>query len=261
MSTKDSIKEHYEKQSSIDSWSRKGRVEDTLDMYGETSQNRALFGGISLHGTVLDLATGTGHYARKASEYGAEKVVCADISFNMLAKARELSLGIENIHFIQADGTRLPFKTGAFDFVVNVGLFEHLEETQGVIDQMHGVLKDGGLLVTRFTNGFSAAGMAVKMRYWLKGKVPFGYPYYRMYSVREAVRMHRDKFKIQQIRHCLLIPLPIIPGFALRFLHKISGRLWGRVLFGLADRTESWLCKSRLAGLFSYCFVIVFRKI
>jgi ubiquinone/menaquinone biosynthesis C-methylase UbiE len=257
---RDSIKQHYDKESSIQSWSCKGSVKDVIDTYGELSQNRAIFGDKGVCGTVMDLATGTGHYARKALECGAGKVVCVDLSSKMLAKARELSQGLNGLDFVQADGAKLPFREGVFDGVVNVGLFEHLSETSDILQCLHRVLKDDGVLVTRFLNGWSVVGIFTKIRAKLTGKVPFGYPLYRMYSVRQAKQIHRGMFEVEDVRHCLLMPLPIMPGVVLRFLRRHSNGWFVRAIFGAANRIEKVMFRSRLAGLFSYCFVIVFRK-
>lgn len=45
-----------------------------------------------------------------------------------------------------ADGHRLPFKDGVFDAVVIQAVLEHVLEPQAVVDQIHRVLKPGGLV-------------------------------------------------------------------------------------------------------------------
>ncbi|MBE0534393.1 MAG: class I SAM-dependent methyltransferase [Phycisphaerae bacterium] len=260
MHVTEAIKQHYEEASTVDAWSQKGAVSDALDTYGEWSQNRAIFGGAALKGTVLDLGSGTGHYARQARKRGAAKVVCTDLSHGMLACSQRLAEATDNLFFVQADAAALPFKAETFDAVINVGLFEHLSETRQVISELHRVLKTDGLLITRFHNRYSIPGILLNMRSRLQRRPPFGYPFYRMYSRKEAVDLHRNAFGVKSVEHMLLLPLPIVPGFVIRFLHKRGNQRWMRWLFSFVRAVEKGLIAVHLGGLFSYCFVIVFSK-
>src|SRR5262245_23907594 len=64
---------------------------------------------------VLDLATGPGYAAAKASERGAS-VVGVDITPAMIRLARERH---PDIDFREADAEALPFEDGSFDAVIS----------------------------------------------------------------------------------------------------------------------------------------------
>src|SRR4051794_39551338 len=61
--------------------------------------------------TVLDLACGSGRYARLLEDAGAQRVIGADFSMGMLARATGAR--------VRADLVSLPFAARAFDVVVS----------------------------------------------------------------------------------------------------------------------------------------------
>lgn len=91
---------------------------------------------------VLDLACGTGDFAKLvAARYPGTRVVAADLTDRMLRLA-----GLPNA--ISADAASLPFASASFDAVfIGYGLrnFPHLG---GAIEEIHRVLKRGGMLVS-----------------------------------------------------------------------------------------------------------------
>ena len=90
---------------------------------------------------VLDVGCGKGRFARALSSRGA-RVVAFDLSWAMLAEGR----GLDRVRGMAG---RLPFRTAAFDLVIAVEVFEHLEPARldGVIAEAQRVLRPAGLLL------------------------------------------------------------------------------------------------------------------
>ena len=110
--------------------------------------------------SVLDLACGTGRYARLASLAGARCVVGLDASPAMLARAAIDAR-------VRGDLTSLPFRTGSFDFVISGLAIGHATDLAACLGEIARVLRPGGTLLysdfhpeaTRlgFRRGFRAA--------------------------------------------------------------------------------------------------------
>ena len=89
---------------------------------------------------ALDLACGTGRYARLLAQRGAAFVVAADISLGMLRHA-----AIE--HPVRADMMQLPFANHAFDLVVSGLAVGHAPQLEAWMREAARVLVPGGVLV------------------------------------------------------------------------------------------------------------------
>ena len=89
---------------------------------------------------ILDLGCGKGRFARSLRDLGA-RVVGVDLSAAMLAEAG----GVDRL---RATARRLPLRTGGFDAVIAVEIWEHLEARSraAVLQEARRVLKPGGLL-------------------------------------------------------------------------------------------------------------------
>lgn len=92
-------------------------------------------------GRVLDLGAGTGRLSRRLSER-AYDVVALDTSAEMLKVTRAAAIPV-----IQADGFRLPFRSGAFDAVVALRVAFHYADLSSLLRGARAVLKPGGRLV------------------------------------------------------------------------------------------------------------------
>jgi SAM-dependent methyltransferase len=91
---------------------------------------------------VLDLATGPGYAAARATERSAS-VVGVDIAPAMVQRARQRH---PDIDFRQADAEALPFEDGSFDTVVSNFVVPHLGRPERAVSELVRVLEDGGKL-------------------------------------------------------------------------------------------------------------------
>ena len=91
---------------------------------------------------VLDLATGPGYAAARATERSAS-VVGVDIAPAMVQLARQRH---PDIDFRHADAEALPFDEGSFDAVVSNFVVPHLGRPERVVGELAHVLRNGGKL-------------------------------------------------------------------------------------------------------------------
>lgn len=132
-----------------------GRTTDNVDQYDDLGldlQTRAAkcqLEGLDVEGKdILDVAAGTGALSFLLLEKGAKRVVCGDISENMLDQCRKRAdrLGIkeDKIRFCVLDAEDLPFADSSFDTVITgmaTGLFPDLPKA---IREMVRVAKPDG---------------------------------------------------------------------------------------------------------------------
>lgn len=107
--------------------------------------------GIDLQGKeILDVGCGTGVMSLLALQKGASRVVCGDISNQMLevgrVKADRQGYGPECIDFRQLDAESLPFQDESFDFVMTGMTLGLLPDQQKAVKEMVRVLRPGFLL-------------------------------------------------------------------------------------------------------------------
>lgn len=91
---------------------------------------------------VLDLACGTGRYARLLNERGAQCVIAADLSFDMLDRADRRAA-----QFVQANLTHIPLTNCTFDLATCGLAVGHIENLQHVLAEVSRLLRVGGTLV------------------------------------------------------------------------------------------------------------------
>ena len=100
----------------------------------------------------LDVGCGPGflacELAREVGERG--RVVAADASADMIAAAgaRARREGVAaGVRFVLGDAAQLPFRSGAFDFVVAVQVYLYVTELEQALGEAARVLRPGGRLV------------------------------------------------------------------------------------------------------------------
>jgi SAM-dependent methyltransferase len=100
---------------------------------------------------VLDVACGEGYgsalLARKAA-----RVTGADLSQAAVDHARARYATIANLAFRQADCAALPFADASFDVVVSFETIEHIAAQEVFLDEVHRLLRPGGLVVLSCPN-------------------------------------------------------------------------------------------------------------
>lgn len=92
---------------------------------------------------VLDLATGTGDLAGALRAAGAGAVVGADFTRPMLSLAAQ-KFGGGEYRWIEADGTRLPFATDAFDALTVAFGLRNMVDRPAALREMARVVRPGG---------------------------------------------------------------------------------------------------------------------
>ena len=100
---------------------------------------------------VLDVGTGTGHFALFLAGMGAQ-VVGADISRPML---RVAAARANMTPLVQADALALPFPDGHFDLVFSVTTLEFMPDPACAVGEMTRVCRQGGRLVLGVLNAWS----------------------------------------------------------------------------------------------------------
>jgi SAM-dependent methyltransferase len=104
---------------------------------------------------VLDLACGSGRYARRLSQEGAELIVAVDFSVGMLRQV-ELTGAVR----VCGNMMWLPFREQTFDAIICGLAIGHAGCLQDWMSEMHRVLRNGGqLLYSDFHPEAARAGM------------------------------------------------------------------------------------------------------
>ena len=95
---------------------------------------------------VLDLGCGFGEHCRQFVNRGAEKVVGIDISEKMLEVAR-----VENcdpkITYLNMPMEDIAALQDTFDIVISSLAFHYVEDFEGVIRNIHNLLKENGIFI------------------------------------------------------------------------------------------------------------------
>jgi SAM-dependent methyltransferase len=94
---------------------------------------------------VLDAGAGLGRFSDVVSSYGG-KVVAVDLTRAIDAAYKNLH-DRDNVHFVQADIFKLPFRPGTFDFVYSWGVLHHTPDPSAAFQQLPPLLKPGGKLM------------------------------------------------------------------------------------------------------------------
>ncbi len=78
-----------------------------------------------------------------AEKYGAS-VTGIDIDPQQIELARKEAEGMQNISYLEADTTSLPFEDRKFDIVLSFGVLHHIENWLDALKEIKRVLKPGG---------------------------------------------------------------------------------------------------------------------
>jgi SAM-dependent methyltransferase len=135
---------------------------------------------------VLEIGCGVGRLTRALAPSVAT-VVALDVSGEMLARAKRLNPTLDNVRWLQGDGSSLAgLPDASFDFCMSHVVFQHIPDpkiTLGYVAEIGRVLRDGGFAVFQVSNDHSihraAAHGSVSQRLerWLRaavGRAPRG---------------------------------------------------------------------------------------
>ncbi len=124
---------------------------------------------------VLEIGCGTGTTALKLAD-AVHHMTGTDVAAGMIEIAREKAQGVANVEFSQMamPGGTPPY-TAPYDVVMAFNLLHLIEDTDAVLAQIHGMLKPGGLFISK-TVGLADKGAWMRiligaMR--LIGKAPY----------------------------------------------------------------------------------------
>jgi ubiquinone/menaquinone biosynthesis C-methylase UbiE len=132
-----------------DSWfqSPLGRMVDEL----EKDLLYQLAGPRSGDERVLDVGTGTGHFAADLARRGWT-TVGIDLSAEMLDVARHKGPAV---HLVRGDAAALPLAPHSFDLVLSVTMLEFVADPERAVQEMWRALRPGGRLVVGVLNALS----------------------------------------------------------------------------------------------------------
>jgi len=93
-------------------------------------------------GVILDAGCGTGRYIEVVAPH-AREIFGVDLS-ESVESAQELVGKRGNVHIIQADINKLPFKDSTFDGIYSIGVLHHTPDTRTSFHKLPPLLKPGG---------------------------------------------------------------------------------------------------------------------
>ena len=92
---------------------------------------------------ILDMGCGTGRYLRRLTR-GAYRVTAVDLSRGMLARAQRNSTGRQDIRWLQASVTSLPFLSRSFDRIMSGLVIDHVATPGQFFKQIAALLAPHG---------------------------------------------------------------------------------------------------------------------
>lgn len=146
--------------------SPKERARSVQQMFGRIAprydlMNRIMTGGMDvqlrkivikktqlpLHGSLLDLATGTGDLAREAThQFPGRTIIAADFTLAMMQSGKKQHAG--QLNFITADALDIPFDDASFDAVVSGFLLRNIVDIDQGLREQYRILKPGAIFVS-----------------------------------------------------------------------------------------------------------------
>ena len=146
------IQSEFKKQSKWfeDGWSNKSNT-STTDLMTYVQESISNVQPIQSTDVALDVATGTGIFARNLVHAGCNKVYGLDATSEMLeqakTKAQEENIAETTLELIQGDAAKLPFPNDYFDLVTSRLAIHHFSDPIESVTEMARVCKPGGRVI------------------------------------------------------------------------------------------------------------------
>lgn len=115
---------------------------------------------------VLEVAPGPGYFAIEVAKLGGYAVTGLDVSrtFVEIATARAAAAGVA-VAFRHGDVADMPFADRSFDLIVCQAAFKNFSRPVDALDEMHRVLRPGGVaLIQDMNSAATAADIAGEVR-------------------------------------------------------------------------------------------------
>jgi len=171
--------------------------------------------------TLLDLGVGKGRLKLYYPDDGPPlSWVGLDIQEWRLRAAGE----VPGWRLIRGDGTRLPFRDGAFDVVVCSQVLEHFDDSEGALLEAGRVLCPGGTLLLSlpvFPPGIAPIAQAlVRLLLLLPALKRRWHGHVRFFSTRSIRKMMRDRFRMRDVRGFRFLSVLFLENF--RFFYRLN---------------------------------------
>jgi ubiquinone/menaquinone biosynthesis C-methylase UbiE len=102
---------------------------------------------LPLEGNALELGCGAGFVsAHLASNYRL-RVVGTDAETDRIETSRRKNADIDNLSFLIADATSLPFDDGSFDLLLAQNVFHHIPDWRAAAEEVARVTRPGGIFM------------------------------------------------------------------------------------------------------------------
>lgn len=148
---------------------------------------------------VLDAGCGVGRHTYWASKFGAREVIGIDFS-DAVEASYENTKNLPNVHIIQADIYKLPFKKEIFDFAFCIGVLHHLPDPEKGFQSIIPFIKKGGTYSIwvygrkcNFSNVYIYEILRKVTRH-----IPHQFLYYLCYAPAIGVEITNQVYKILQ---------------------------------------------------------------
>jgi ubiquinone/menaquinone biosynthesis C-methylase UbiE len=199
----------YDADHLISGWSAKGlarRFELLFKLFGSAD--------LKPGSRVLDLGAGPGTYTRAIAGKGLQ-CIGVDYSHNVLAVARRKG---NREPYIQAEAYNLPFRNGAFDAVVCIGVLQSLDRTPEALSEIARVLAPGGWMFLDGLNRFFWLRLFRRLRFFSRAdqKRLNDYNPYEIRLISERLGFRRPEI------HWLAVPRHAQPIAGAASGHKVS---------------------------------------
>ena len=141
-----------------DRLTRENRIGEMKEQAKEISKH------IKVGDSVLEIAPGAGYLSIELSKLGKYKITGMDISKDLIeiCTRNAMEAGVQ-INFQQGNVSNMPFQSNVFNFIICVLAFKNFKEPVKALEEMHRVLKPGGLALIMDLNRKASMRVTTKV--------------------------------------------------------------------------------------------------